>query len=108
MAKEIVKYHGIESESRAVKMVWVDDQLVFVCIAEMNERGHSRGLPTLKIASPDDRKAMDLAYSSRSFAPEMTAEEFNSIARRVSDSILAFASELPLKDGLSQTNLITV
>lgn len=107
MGKEIVKYHGTESEGRAVKLVWFDDQLVFVCVAEMNERGHSRGLPTLTVASPDDRKTMDLVYSFQSFAPELTAEEFNSIARRVSDSIIAFSSELPLEDGLSQTNLIT-
>lgn len=106
MPRKTVKYHGIESENRAVKLVWVDDQLVFSCIAEANECGHSKGIPTIKIAGPDDRKLMDLVYSFRSFAPEITAEEYNAIARNVSNSILEFTSELPLKDGLSQTDLI--
>lgn len=105
MASKSVQFYGKVSEGRAVKIVWVDEKIVFVCLAEMNERGHSRGLPTLKLAGPDDRSIFDLVYSFQSFAPEISEGEFNSVAQAVSEAIISFSSELPILEGLSQANI---
>lgn len=107
MSHNTIKYHGVCSEGRVAKIVWIDDKIVFGCVAELNERGHSKGLPTIRIAGPDDQKMMKSIYAFRSFTPEITEAEFIEVANAVSQSIISFTSELPLEKGLSQTNLIT-